>query len=150
MVAIVQLMAYYALLPIGLVSRLLPGLLLSGCLVALVVWLRPSTDASESPTIVGSTLAANVLGIVGSRGFDRARRAQFLALHREHALREALSEALVRTLRGVVETCAHCKQVRDESGKWVRVEAYVRDRSYADFSHAICPACMTTHYPELG
>jgi hypothetical protein len=149
-VALVQLMAYYVFLPLGFVSRIFPALLLSGCLIALVTWLRPPSRSNEPPVLVGLTLATNLVGLIGSRSLDRARRQQFLALEREQALREALAEALLKTLRGVVEICAHCKQVRDETGKWVRVEAYVRDRSYADFSHAICPQCLRTNFPEVS
>lgn len=147
LVSLVLLMAYYALLPSGLVAQVLPALLVSAGLVAVVLWLNPPADAREPPVVVAMTFVANVLGIVASRSLDRSRRAQFLALHRERALHESLEQALLKTLRGVVAICAHCKQVRDEAGAWMRVEAYVRERTYAEFSHSICPTCMTKHYP---
>ena len=97
----------------------------------------------------GSLFAANALGIAASRSLDRVRRAQFLARRRERALRDSLEEALLKTLRGLVSICAHCKQVRDEHGSWMRVEAYVQARTYAEFTHGICPSCVQTHFPEL-
>jgi hypothetical protein len=147
LVSLVLLMAYYALLPAGFLSQVLPALLVSSGLVAVVLWLNPPVDARETPVVVAMALVANVLGIVGSRSLDRVRRAQFAALQRERALHESLEQALLKTLRGTVAICAHCKQVRDEAGAWMRVEAYVRERTYAEFSHGICPTCMARHYP---
>lgn len=54
-------------------------------------------------------------------------------------LRTALSE--VRTLKGLIPICAHCKKIRDDSGFWEGVESYISSRSEASFSHAICTDC---------
>lgn len=61
----------------------------------------------------------------------------------EHVKRE------LKTLRGIIPICAACKKVRDDKGYWQQVEAYIRDRSELDFSHAICPECAEKLYPEL-
>lgn len=61
------------------------------------------------------------------------------------ALQQALSE--VKTLRGILPTCAYCKQIRDETGAWHHVEDYVQNHSEATFSHGICPACAARHFP---
>lgn len=55
----------------------------------------------------------------------------------------------VRTLRGIIPICAHCKQIRDDKGYWNQVEVYVRDHSEASFSHGICPQCMKKLYPDF-
>ncbi|MDA8431501.1 MAG: hypothetical protein M0Z60_00905, partial [Nitrospiraceae bacterium] len=55
-------------------------------------------------------------------------------------LREALSN--VKTLSGLLPICAWCKKIRDDSGYWRQVEAYVSEHSDAEFTHAICPHCM--------
>lgn len=62
-----------------------------------------------------------------------------------------LKEALVnvRTLSGFLPICAHCKRIRDDTGYWNQIEAYIRDHSEADFSHGICPECARKHYPDL-
>ena len=62
-------------------------------------------------------------------------------------LRQALSE--VKTLRGFLPICAHCKRIRDDQGYWNQIEAYIRDHSDAEFSHGICPECSRKYYPEL-
>lgn len=54
-------------------------------------------------------------------------------------LRTALAE--VKTLRGILPICANCKRVRTDEGAWEQIESYVRDRTDAEFSHGLCPAC---------
>lgn len=61
-------------------------------------------------------------------------------------LREALAE--LKTLRGILPICSHCKRIRDEAGAWSAVEAYVTKHSDASFSHGICPECFAKHYPD--
>jgi len=54
----------------------------------------------------------------------------------------------IKTLRGIIPICAHCKKIRDSKGYWHQVEVYVRDHSKADFSHGLCADCMAELYPE--
>jgi len=60
-----------------------------------------------------------------------------------------LRDALVRvkTLSGLLPICASCKKVRDDKGYWNQIEAYIREHSDAEFSHSICPDCVTVLYP---
>lgn len=60
-----------------------------------------------------------------------------------HALRER-----VRTLEGILPTCAFCKDIRDEAGNWHEIEDYVTSRTEARFSHSVCPKCTTKHYGD--
>lgn len=62
-------------------------------------------------------------------------------------LRKALSE--VKTLSGLLPICSSCKKIRNDQGRWEALEAYIRDRSDAEFSHGICPECAHKLYPEL-
>jgi hypothetical protein len=61
-------------------------------------------------------------------------------------LEKALAE--VKTLRGILPICSFCKKIRDDDDSWHQIEVYVKERSDADFSHGICPACAKKHYPE--
>jgi transcriptional regulator with GAF, ATPase, and Fis domain len=61
-------------------------------------------------------------------------------------LQKALSE--VKTLSGLLPICSSCKSIRDDSGYWNQIEAYIRDHSEAEFSHGLCPECMKRLYPE--
>ena len=63
-------------------------------------------------------------------------------------LQKALSE--VKTLRGFLPICANCKSIRDDKGYWNQIEAYIRERSDAEFSHGICPDCAKKLYPHLN
>ncbi|MBF0496986.1 MAG: response regulator [Deltaproteobacteria bacterium] len=77
-------------------------------------------------------------------------RAIRYALERQKLLQE-LKEALtsVKTLRGLLPICAHCKKIRDDKGYWNQIESYIRTHSEADFSHGICPECVKKDYPDL-
>ena len=70
-----------------------------------------------------------------------------LELRRASAdLVEALSD--IKTLRGLLPICSHCKGVRNDTGFWQSVESYVMAHSDADFSHSICPKCLKEHHPK--
>jgi hypothetical protein len=60
-------------------------------------------------------------------------------------LRKALQE--IKTLKGVLPTCAYCKSIRDDEGYWRRFEEYIWKHSQAEFSDGICPECRLTHFP---
>jgi hypothetical protein len=63
-------------------------------------------------------------------------------------LQDALAK--VKTLSGLLPICACCKKVRDDKGYWTQIEAYIRDRSEAEFSHGICPECFRKLYPDFA
>ncbi len=54
-------------------------------------------------------------------------------------LQEALAN--VKTLKGLIPICAWCKKIRDDTGYWQQLEAYLREHSDAELSHGICPEC---------
>ena len=64
----------------------------------------------------------------------------------ERILKARIQEALaeIKTLSGLLPMCAWCKNIRDDDGHWTQIEAYVRDRTQAEFTHGICPACSAT------
>ncbi|MBN2194972.1 MAG: hypothetical protein JW751_19300 [Polyangiaceae bacterium] len=55
----------------------------------------------------------------------------------------------LRVLEGMLSICASCKGIRDEDGKYVRMEKYIVDRSDCSFSHGICPDCAKKMYGEF-
>lgn len=65
-----------------------------------------------------------------------------------HELQKALED--VKTLRGILPICASCKKIRDDSGYWTQVEVYIHSHSDAEFSHSLCPQCITALYPEFA
>ena len=62
-------------------------------------------------------------------------------------LRTALTK--VKTLSGLLPICSYCKKIRDDKGYWNQIEAYIRDRSEAEFSHSICQECANKYHPDL-
>jgi CheY-like chemotaxis protein len=54
-------------------------------------------------------------------------------------LEKALSE--IKVLRGFIPICAWCKNIRDVSGLWHRMESYIQKHSEASFTHGVCEEC---------
>ena len=61
-------------------------------------------------------------------------------------LQQALDN--IRTLKGLVPICSHCKSIRNDRGFWEKLENYVSRHSEAEFSHGICTDCIELHYPD--
>jgi PAS domain S-box-containing protein len=61
-------------------------------------------------------------------------------------LQRALAD--VKTLRGMLPICAHCKKIRDDQGYWNRIESFLREHSEAELTHGICPDCAEKYFPE--
>lgn len=57
--------------------------------------------------------------------------------------------AKVKLLTGLLPICASCKKIRDTGGDWHVIEDYIGAHSEAEFTHGICPDCMTKLYPEF-
>jgi DNA-binding response OmpR family regulator len=71
--------------------------------------------------------------------------AELLARVKTHLeLKNAREE--IKTLRGIIPICAHCKKVRNDSGFWEQVEVYVREHSEAEFTHGLCADCEKELY----
>lgn len=84
-------------------------------------------------------------GVYAQRVIGKLKEAN---LERER-LRERLEEALTKVLEGFIPICSNCKKIRDDAGRWREIEAYVRDRTEAEFSHDACPECAKKLYPDL-
>lgn len=78
---------------------------------------------------------------ISKRKRDDAGKDQLIA-----ELEQALAKA--KTLTGVLPICASCKKIREESGKWRQIEAYIRDRAQVEFSHTMCPECTVLWFPD--
>jgi hypothetical protein len=63
---------------------------------------------------------------------------------------ELMSQRIGTVLSGVLPICASCKRIRNHMGGWESVEAFVRDRTDAEFSHTVCPDCHHRLYPDAG
>ena len=87
---------------------------------------------------------------VGGLSFDiTARKAAEQERERlVSELREALTQ--VKTLSGFLPICASCKNIRTDSGYWQQIESYLSEHADVEFTHGICPECVTKLYPEFA
>jgi CheY-like chemotaxis protein len=81
------------------------------------------------------------------RAGERILRLERGLAERNRVLENALGE--VKKLSGLLPICANCKKIRDDQGYWHQVEIYIKEHSDADFTHALCPSCMTELYPDI-
>ena len=89
---------------------------------------------------------AEVFGDLAAIALQNSRHLDILQ-EKNISLEKAIAE--IKTLKGIVPICMHCKQIRDDEGFWKQVEQYVTERSEARFSHSICPDCLKIQNPEL-
>lgn len=61
-------------------------------------------------------------------------------------LQDALAE--IKRLSGLIPICTWCLKIRDEKGKWEKMEFYIEERSEARFTHGICPNCVEKEFPD--
>lgn len=101
----------------------------------------------ESLFVVASLGGSLLYFALRWRGALRLSRIELQKNAYLNQLEQALRE--IDTLSGLLPICARCKNIRDESGQWQQIEAYVSDHSRANFSHGICPDCKSEIYSEF-
>jgi K+-sensing histidine kinase KdpD len=101
-------------------------------IAGILVFLGPARDKAERlADVIEIVLFACVgLGIVWLAQQLRSAR-----LRAEDALEQ------VRTLTGLLPICAWCKKIRDEEGRWQKLERYLSLHSDAKFTHGLCEEC---------
>ncbi len=78
--------------------------------------------------------------------FKELIEAHLSLIEKNEELKAALSE--VKTLRGMLPICMHCKKIRDDQGYWNQLENYIQKHSDAEFSHSVCKECAKKYYPD--
>ena len=110
---------------------------------SILFWGRISRDLLIIGTIDSVIISSAVASLIIY--FVRNTASLELRVNKRTAeLQEALEQ--IKTLRGIVPICSHCKQIRTEEGFWSQVEHYVEDHTHAKFSHGICPECHEEYY----
>lgn len=62
-------------------------------------------------------------------------------------LREA--NARITTLSDMTPICPHCKRVRTSASGWTSLQDYLDEAPDLRISHALCPQCARSVYPEF-
>ena len=62
-------------------------------------------------------------------------------------LRDA--NARITTLSDMIPICPHCKRVRTSGSGWTSLQAYLDEAPDLRISHALCPQCARSVYPEF-
>jgi len=145
---VLRVLAIFVFIRLPVARQLVPTTIIALGHVALTSWLRPVDTALQITGIV-TFAAATIIGVEMSRRTHRHHREQYAALRREVSLRSQLEEAMaeIRTLRGIIPICAHCKSIRNDAGEWQRLEVVLHKETHAELTHGICPTCFDRHYP---
>lgn len=64
------------------------------------------------------------------------------------SLQQALDE--LKVLQGIIPICSYCHNIRDDRGLWNKIEEYISRYSEAEFSHGICPSCVSKVRADAG
>jgi DNA-binding NarL/FixJ family response regulator len=84
-----------------------------------------------------------VTGSLLGRSIRYAIERKKLLTQLEHSAKE------IKTLRGFLPICAHCKKIRDDKGYWTQIETYISAQTQAEFTHGICPECANKLYGQF-
>ena len=69
---------------------------------------------------------------------------------RERLIEElTLALAEVKSLKGMLPICGHCKKIRDDQGYWNNLESYLSKHTDATFTHSLCPDCVGVFRDEM-
>ena len=88
-----------------------------------------------------------ISGIMVFRNIDQRKKIEQEREGLIYDLNEALAN--IKTLRGLIPTCASCKRIRNSGGNWEEMEYYIQEHSEAMFSHGLCPECTKKLYPDI-
>jgi hypothetical protein len=146
----VVVLVVYVLLPLPVTFQVLPALVISVTSVYLGVHILGGHSTPGVRALDIAHLTANGVGLFISLQHHFSKRNLFAAFQRQSILLKEIEQALaeIKTLRGILPICAHCKKIRDDTGYWSQVEGYVKKHSHAEFTHGICPDCAEEHYKE--
>ena len=108
---------------------------------------KPSDFTDDDARMAAGFGELAAIALQNSRNLDERSRVEQEREGLIQELRQALQD--VKRLSGLLPICSICKKIRDDTGYWKRVEAYIEEHSEAQFSHGICDECVQKHYPDF-
>ncbi len=73
-----------------------------------------------------------------------------IAFNMKHLKEKKRIQEELHALGELVPICSHCKKIRDDTGYWNNIEAFLNSHSNFSFSHGLCPDCVRELYPDLS
>lgn len=77
-----------------------------------------------------------------------------LVLKMDRFFEKQEAQKKVKIYEKYLPICMYCKKIRDDSGKtrgsgrWVKIEEYLSQKSGTDLTHGCCPECFEEHVGE--
>ena len=110
-------------------------------------WLHKKADGTVFETEISLNRISNTetsMLMVMIRDISVRKKAE---RERAETIKE-LTEALenIKTLKGLLPICSHCKKIRDDEGYWNKIEKYIEVHTDASFTHGLCPDCIEKFY----
>ncbi|NQV70578.1 MAG: hypothetical protein HQ498_11175 [Pseudohongiella sp.] len=137
MAALVTILIFSAHMgfPIYALYLFLPmGLIIAG--EAYILFSTERTDLLADRAIMLTVfLFAECVAVSGSALHHRTRYHAYQAIGQ------------VKRLSGMLPICANCKKIRDDQGYYRQIEHYITEHTDAEFTHGICPSCVSELYP---
>ncbi len=87
-------------------------------------------------------LAAVTLGRLRNKTVTLSKKETVLA-ESNKSLQTTLLK--VREIGGVHSLCTSCKSILDDDGVWKKIDLYLKEKTKAEFSHGICPDCVSDY-----
>ncbi|MCK5679702.1 transporter substrate-binding domain-containing protein [bacterium] len=111
-------------------------------------WIAVNVDK-----VIDYTLLWKIIGLVAifMAILAESRRRVAKANKKLTTLNSELVAALeeIKTLKGIIPICMHCKEIRDDRGSWNQLEKYITEHSEAQFSHGVCDKCVEKYYSDV-
>ena len=130
-------------------EKMIQKLTRQGFLHEELVWLRTKGGKIKDILWSAKIIRHNDHDVILSLAYDFTERKQTVEEREKLIIELEKALAEVKKLSGLLPICAHCKKIRNDEGYWEQIEIFIKERSDADFSHSVCPACVNKLYPEL-
>jgi hypothetical protein len=110
--------------------------------------------ASALEAVRGSTVSQREVRVVSRAAGKEEERilllsaSPFLSDGREMVVVLLQDVTVLHRLRGLVPICAGCKKIRRDDKAWEALEVFIEQHSHAEFTHGLCPDCLSRFYPD--
>jgi hypothetical protein len=126
------------------------GLITGAFLVPVTLFIYGHFEVATSYTSFASSPAYIAVEVIAAVSIGRFRITSMASSRKETDLEEAntnLQAALaqVQELGGIHSLCTSCKKIKSDDHQWMKIDAYLKEKTKAEFSHGICPDCAESY-----